>query len=79
MSPTILRDGAYRFFFNSREESSMHVHVAVSVGTAKFWPEPIVALATYHGLNERELHNIEALVREHEADFKTAWREHFSK
>ena len=28
MSPTIYREGPYRFFFNSREESRMHVHIA---------------------------------------------------
>jgi hypothetical protein len=27
MSPTILREGQYRFYFNSREEPRMHVHV----------------------------------------------------
>ena len=27
MSPTIHREGPYRFYFNSREESRMHVHV----------------------------------------------------
>jgi len=40
MSPTILRTGPYRFFFNSREESRMHVHVFMPDGTAKFWLEP---------------------------------------
>jgi len=79
MSPTILRVGSYRFFFNSREESRVHVHVATPEGLAKFWLEPIVALANYHGLKSRELREIEALVREHEDDFRSAWRRHFSQ
>ncbi len=33
--PTILRKGPFRFFFNSREETRIHVHVATSDGTAK--------------------------------------------
>ena len=45
MSPTVFRDGAYRFFFFSREEPRMHVHVASSEGEAKFWIEPMVELA----------------------------------
>jgi hypothetical protein len=48
MSPTILKTGPYRFFFNSREESRMHVHISMPDGTAKFWLEPIVALADYY-------------------------------
>ena len=37
MSPTVLRIGGYRFFFNSREETRRHIHVATVEGTAKFW------------------------------------------
>jgi hypothetical protein len=32
MSPTILRYGKYRFFFNSREEQRRHVHVSTADG-----------------------------------------------
>ena len=35
--PTISREGPYRFFFNSREESRMHVHVQSADGACKFW------------------------------------------
>ena len=34
--PTILRIGPYRFFFNSREEPRLHVHVASPEGVAKY-------------------------------------------
>jgi len=40
MSPTIFREKGYRFFFFSREESRMHVHVISGDGDAKFWLEP---------------------------------------
>ena len=32
MSPTIHREGPFWFFFNSREESRMHVHISSGVG-----------------------------------------------
>jgi hypothetical protein len=77
MSPTIYRVGQYRFFFNSREESRMHVHVATPDGVAKFWLEPMVALAEYHNVRTRNLRQIETIVREHEDEFRDAWRRHF--
>ncbi|MFQ5343015.1 MAG: DUF4160 domain-containing protein [Anaerolineae bacterium] len=79
MSTTIHRVGPYRFFFNSREENRMHVHVATSDGIAKFWLEPIVALASFHNLRTKDLRKIEAIVKEHEDDFRDAWRRHFSQ
>jgi hypothetical protein len=33
----------------------MHVHVTCEDGEAKFWLEPILSLAVYHGLNQRKL------------------------
>lgn len=79
MSPTIYRIGSYRFFFNSREETRMHVHIATPDGVAKFWLEPIVALFSFHNLTTRELRKIEAIVKEREDEFKSAWRQHFSQ
>lgn len=48
MSPTVFRDKGYRFFFFSREELRMHVHVMSGDGEAKFWLEPAILLATSH-------------------------------
>lgn len=78
MSPTILRQGSNRFFFNSREETRMHIHVMTPDGTAKFWLEPLVALADYYGLNRKELRQLEEIVRERQDDFINAWRIHFN-
>jgi hypothetical protein len=75
--PTIYRQGAYRFFFNSREETRVHIHVHSPDGVAKFWLEPIVALADAHLLSARELMRIETIVKEHQNDFVAAWRRHF--
>ena len=79
MSPTILKIGPYRFFFNSREEIRPHIHVSCPAGVAKFWLEPIVSLASYYRLSPRELRHIEEIVREKEDDFKSAWDQHFSQ
>ena len=78
MSPTIHKEGSYRFFFISREETRMHVHVMTTDGTAKFWLEPLIALADYHGLNARELRLLEEIVRERPDDFIPDWRRYFS-
>jgi hypothetical protein len=40
MSPTIFREAGFRFYFFSREEPRMHVHVQCADGEAKFWLEP---------------------------------------
>ncbi len=79
MSPTIYRIGPYRFFFNSREESRVHIHIATSDGVAKFWLEPIIALAQYHNMTTKEIKEIELIVKEHEHEFKSAWIKHFSQ
>lgn len=77
MSPTIFREDGFRFYFFSREEQRMHVHVYCGNGEAKFWLEPRIELAQNYGLNDREIRAIEALIRKHEDDIRTAWREHF--
>lgn len=79
MSPTILKVGSFRFFFNSREEPRPHVHISAPDGVAKFWLEPIVALASYYGLSKKELRSMEVIVKEKEDEFKSAWSKHFSK
>ncbi|MFP4289563.1 MAG: DUF4160 domain-containing protein [Bacteroidales bacterium] len=60
--PTILIVGKYRFFFNSREEPRIHVHVNTSEGTAKFWLEPLISLADYYNLSTKKLREIQKIV-----------------
>ena len=79
MTPTVMRAGPYRFFFNSREEVRRHVHVATPSGTAKFWLEPLVDLASHHNVPDKELRAMETLVKEHEHAFIDAWNEHFGQ
>ena len=77
MSPTVFRHKNYRFFFFSREEERMHIHVASPDGEAKFWLEPIVALARSNGLSAKQLKEIESIVEEHENEIKNLWKKHF--
>ena len=79
MSPTIFRQGPYRFYFFSREESRMHVHVQSTSGEAKFWLEPIIELAQNYGLNARQLNAARRLIEEHEDEIRKAWKTHFRR
>jgi hypothetical protein len=77
MAPTIFRAYGFRFFFFSREESRLHVHVNHAEGEAKFWMEPQIALAQNIGLSGKTLRQAQALIEEHEHDIRTAWQQHF--
>ena len=63
MSPTVFRESGFRFYFFSREETRMHVHVQSPEGEAKYWLEPAIELAQNYGLNERQLRSVKALGR----------------
>ncbi len=78
MSPTVFRHKSYRFFFFSREESRMHVHISSPDGEAKFWIKPVVALADYSGFSDRQLKELEKLVKKHEKEIEKIWNKHFS-
>jgi len=78
MSPTVFREKGYRFFFFSREESRMHVHVVSGDGEAKFWLEPDLELAKNYGYSRQQLKEIESLVEDHRNELVSAWKQHFS-
>ncbi len=59
MSLTIFIEKGYRFFFFSREEPRMHVHVHCSAGVAKYWLEPEIKLARNYHLSRQQLKKIE--------------------
>ncbi len=59
MNPTVFREKGYRFFFFSREEPRMHVHVYCGDGEAKFWLEPEIELAKNYRLSKLQLREIE--------------------
>lgn len=77
MSPTVLREGGYRFFFFSREEARIHVHIVSGDGEAKFWLEPEIELAKNYRYTRKQLKDIEKLIEEHQNELISAWQQHF--
>lgn len=77
MSPTVFCEGGFRFYFFSREESRVHVHIQGQNGEAKFWLEPTIELAQHTGLSRREINEALHLVQEHENVIRDTWRKHF--
>ena len=78
MSPTIFREKGYRFFFFSREETRMHVHVYCGDGEAKFWLVPEIELSRNYCLTRLQLKQIEEIIEEHYDELTSAWQKHFS-
>ena len=77
MSPTIFRHKGYRFFFFSREEKRIHIHVFCTDGEAKFWLEPLISLARNHGLSSRQLNELKEIIEEKKDDIIEEWNRHF--
>lgn len=74
--PTVLRSGAYRFYFYSHEPNEPpHVHVDRDDLSAKFWLQP-VGLARNFGFSPNELGRIQRLVSEHQEEFLEVWHGH---
>ncbi|MCX6928934.1 MAG: DUF4160 domain-containing protein [Verrucomicrobia bacterium] len=78
MSPTVFRYRNYRFYFFSREEPRMHVHVVSPDGEAKFWLEPVIELALSKGLKAVELTELQRIVEERQNEIRDHWRRHFA-
>ena len=77
VAPTIVRDGQFRLFFFSREETRIHVHVAHPKGEAKFWLTPSVDLARNIGLSGAQIRQAQAVVEAHLQEIHDAWHRHF--
>ncbi|MCH2228223.1 MAG: DUF4160 domain-containing protein [Candidatus Caenarcaniphilales bacterium] len=77
MSPTVFKYKSYRFFFFSREEARIHVHITCPDGEAKFWLEPIIALANHYKLTEKQLRELQEIVEERKDEITNEWQRHF--
>ncbi|HHT9134531.1 MAG TPA: DUF4160 domain-containing protein [Candidatus Avalokitesvara rifleensis] len=76
--PTVLRTGAYRFYFYSHETTEPpHIHIDRNNLSSKFWLEP-VSLARNFGFKPKELRQIHAMVIEHQSKLLEAWNGYFS-
>jgi hypothetical protein len=78
MSPTIFKADGFRFFFFSREERRIHVHVSSGEGEAKFLMDPRIELARSYGIKDDSISRIIELIKEHEVEIRDAWDRHFT-
>lgn len=77
--PTVLRIGAYRFFFYSNENGEpAHIHIQYEKTLAKFWLKP-VAYARSSGFSAHELKTLNMLAEENQQILSEAWNEFFSR
>lgn len=75
--PTVLRIGAYRFYFYSHESNEPpHIHIDRDNFSAKFWLEP-VALSKNIGFRGKELRKLKLLVAENQTKLMEAWYGYF--
>jgi hypothetical protein len=79
MTPTVLYINGYRFFFFSREEERMHVHVISGTGEAKFWLAPETELAKNYKYSRKQLKDIETLIEVYYDELVSAWQKHFRR
>lgn len=77
MSPTIHREGPFRFFFYSNEGGEPpHVHIQAGSGDAKAWINP-PAFASHPGIPAKDLGRILSIIQTHQSEFLEAWDEYF--
>ncbi|MBA3897044.1 MAG: DUF4160 domain-containing protein [Sphingomonadaceae bacterium] len=75
--PTLLRIGAFRFYFYSHEPNEPHhVHVDRGSATIKIWLDTL-EVANSRGFRALEIGGIVALVEEHHEAFMEAWHGYF--
>ena len=77
MSPTVFRYKNYRFYFFSREEERIHIHIYCPDGEAKFWLSPKIRLATNYGLEDQQLSEIQKVIEDKKNVIIDAWNQHF--
>jgi len=76
MSPTVFKEGNCRFYFFSKEENRIHIHVISPDGEAKFWIEPTISLESYSGFSSRQLNQLQKIVEGHKHEIIKKWQKH---
>ena len=75
--PTVLRIGAFRFYFFSHEPNEPpHVHIDRHSASIKVWLDPI-EVAKSRGFRAHEIGGIVAMAEQHQARLLEAWNEYF--
>lgn len=55
----------------------MHVHVSCPDGEARFWLEPVAALADHYGLSTKQLRELQKMVEGKRDEIVHHWHKHF--
>jgi len=77
--PSVLREGAYRFFFYASDRyEPPHIHVQRDNNVAKFWLDP-PRLQSSGGFAPIEINKIARIVTDHRAQLLEAWNEYFGR
>lgn len=75
--PTVLRIGAFRFYFYSHEPNEPpHIHIDRGEATIKIWLDP-VEVAKSRGFRAHEIAGIVAMVDANRTLLLEAWHEYF--
>lgn len=75
--PTVMRIGAFRFYFFSHEPNQPpHVHVDRDEATMKVWLNSL-EIAKSRGFRAHELSGIVATVADNQAKLLEAWHDYF--
>lgn len=75
--PTVLRAGPYRLYFYSNDDGEpAHIHMERDDARAKFWLDPVMWQRS-RGFGDKELREIERLIRQHRTQLMEAWDEYF--
>ncbi len=74
--PTVMILHGFRFFFYSREEERMHIHVETENRELKVWLDTF-QLAYNHGFADHQVARIIKMVVKNEKTLKKAWLAHF--
>jgi hypothetical protein len=75
--PTVLRFGAYRFFFYAGDgDEPEHIHVARDNLLVKFWLNPL-RLARSGGFRPAEIRRIQGIAADHREMMLETWNEYF--
>ena len=78
LADCVFKEGPYRFFFFSREEARIHVHVICASDEAKFWLDPAVELAVSKGISAHESREMQRIIERRKEEIVDAWNQHFA-
>lgn len=74
--PTVFKYKGFTFFFYSKEEERIHIHVEQGNSRAKFWLEPDVQLASSVEINGSLLKEFERIIRNRKNEIIDTWTKH---